>query len=364
MQIDSSRRTGKRLNGSGMSYKFQRLRERIRQAVASGELTGKLPGERELARRFQVNAKTLSKALTDLAAEGLLHRSIGRGTFVRNSMGEMPEPRGPWLLLVDPASDQALVNHLKSINPQVEICNDVSSIRPSGLIHFRAVVDLAATTPETFVRDLLVRGIPMVAVGQELRAYSINGVFLDSMLAASQLTRQLVLGGHRHFLAVEERARITIAESIRRAAARYCDDYCVDACAAAEVAQAAEYGATACICDSVHSARRILETLDRAGIPVPARISVAAIGWTENDYPCTGYYVDPRRQAEAVAEILSHGQPGRPTTLWLTGLLVDRQTTAPMKTISQPMDIPLEILTAPVQQALPLIDRPIRPNRP
>src|SRR6266436_6741410 len=70
---------------SGMSYKFQRLREKLRQAIASGELTGKLPGERTLAKRFHVNAKTLSKALTDLAAEGLLDRSIGRGTYVKGS---------------------------------------------------------------------------------------------------------------------------------------------------------------------------------------------------------------------------------------------------------------------------------------
>src|SRR3954452_5030485 len=65
-----------------LSYKFQRLRERLRQAIASGELSGKLPGERQLSRRFRVDAQTLSKVLTDLAAEGLLERSIGRGTFV------------------------------------------------------------------------------------------------------------------------------------------------------------------------------------------------------------------------------------------------------------------------------------------
>jgi len=364
MQKDHPRRPANRLNGSGMSYKFQRLREKIRQAVASGELHGKLPGERELARRFQVNAKTLSKALTDLAAEGLLHRSIGRGTFVRHSVGETPEPRGAWLLVVDSASDQTLVDHLKAINPQFEICLDVSSIRPSGLSQFCAVVDLAAATPEAFIRNLLIRSIPVVVVGQELRTYSVNGVLLDSMLGASQLTRQLVLGGHRHFLAVEERARITVADAIRRTAACYCEDYCVDACAPTDVAQAAEFGATACICDSVHSATRILETLDRAGIPVPQKMSVAAIGWTGQDYPCTGYYVDPRRQAETVAEILSNGQPGRPTTLWLTGILIDRQTTAPLKTIAAPSNIPLEILTAPVQQALPLIDRPRRPISP
>src|ERR1051325_7279527 len=70
--------------GERLSYKFQRLRERLRDAVRNGELAGKLPGERELARRFKANPKTLSKALTDLAAEGLLERSIGRGTYVRS----------------------------------------------------------------------------------------------------------------------------------------------------------------------------------------------------------------------------------------------------------------------------------------
>src|SRR5712672_2769755 len=85
---------------SGMSYKFQRLREKIRQAIETGELQGKLPGERALAHRFHVNAKTLSKALTDLAAEGVLDRSIGRGTYVK---GQAPATTSlkRWLVLCD-----------------------------------------------------------------------------------------------------------------------------------------------------------------------------------------------------------------------------------------------------------------------
>src|SRR5829696_4862067 len=81
-EIQTSRPRTKK---DGLSYKFQRLRERLRAAVTAGELSGKLPGERALARRLHVNAKTLSKALTDLAAEGLLDRSIGRGTYVKGS---------------------------------------------------------------------------------------------------------------------------------------------------------------------------------------------------------------------------------------------------------------------------------------
>ncbi|MFO0971909.1 MAG: GntR family transcriptional regulator [Phycisphaerae bacterium] len=65
-----------------LSYKFQRLREQIRQTILSGGLPDQLPGERELARRFNANAKTINKALADLAVEGLVRRFIGRGTFV------------------------------------------------------------------------------------------------------------------------------------------------------------------------------------------------------------------------------------------------------------------------------------------
>jgi DNA-binding transcriptional regulator YhcF (GntR family) len=309
-----------------MSYKFQRLRERIRQAVASGELSGKLPGERELARRFHVNAKTLSKALTDLAAEGLLQRSIGRGTFVRSEKEELSAERGSWLVLSDASTDSSLISHLQAINP-LDICGEVAAIRPSFLNQFSAVIDLASATPESLIRDLLVRGIPVITIGQEHRKYSVSGVIFDSMLGAAQLTRQLALAGHRSFLAVEERTRITIAETIRKTLERYCDDFSVDACSASDVGQAAGYGATACICDSVAGANKTLETLSRGGVNVPEQMSIAAVGWTGEDYPCTGYFIDTKQQAAAIADILANGQPGRPTTLWLTGTMIDRGTT-------------------------------------
>jgi hypothetical protein len=69
-------------NGTRLSYKFQRLREQLRAAILNGELHHRLPGERELGRRYHANAKTINKALCDLSSEGLLVRQIGRGTFV------------------------------------------------------------------------------------------------------------------------------------------------------------------------------------------------------------------------------------------------------------------------------------------
>src|SRR5689334_24499361 len=107
---------------SGMSYKFQRLREKIREAVESGELTGKLPGERTLARRFHVNAKTLSKALTDLAAEGLLDRSIGRGTYVKGQTPIAHTRKGRWMIVCEPERTDAVIPRLiTQAHPEAEI---------------------------------------------------------------------------------------------------------------------------------------------------------------------------------------------------------------------------------------------------
>ena len=114
-----------------MSYKFQRLREKLRRGDRSRRVLGKLPGERTLAKRFHVNAKTLSKALTDLAAEGLLDRSIGRGTYVKGSA-----PRADRTGVAHPdrrcrramASSGRLIDLLKIDNPELHVA--MSRARP------------------------------------------------------------------------------------------------------------------------------------------------------------------------------------------------------------------------------------------
>lgn len=314
----------------GMSYKFQRLREKIRQAVASGELSGKLPGERELARRFHVNAKTLSKALTDLAAEGLLQRSIGRGTFVRGAADEEPVAAGPWLLISDRQSDPEVIAQLRAINSEAQVIEDVSALRPSYLNQFAAVIDLAAQTPESFLRDLLVRNVQVVALGREPRTYSTNAVLIDSALGAAHLARQMLLTGHRRFAAIEGRTQTIVADTIRSLAPNYNAEISVDACFPRDIVAAVESGVTACICDNPAAAEECMRLLAQADVAVPGKISIAAIGSTPSkEYPCTGYYVGADQKATAVAEILRAGQNGRPTILWLTGKVVDRATIAP-----------------------------------
>lgn len=324
-----------------LSYKFQRLRERLRAAIAGGELSGKLPGERELARRFHVNAKTLSKALTDLAAEGLLDRSIGRGTFVK---GAASSPRSGvngaerWLILADPeAQDSSLITHLRQINPAIQVVTDLSMLRPSVLNAVKAVIDLSSSTPDSLTRDLLVRNLMVVVVDREPRTYSVNAVLIDRALGASCLARDMMLSGHRRFLVVERRGESTVAEAIRRTAQRFAPGATVDSAFATDVPGAVEQQeATAVVCDSRQRAAEVLELLQQRQVAVPARVSLAAIGASEDAYPCSGYYVHPNQKAETIAQLVRDANLRRPTTLWLTGTYVDRNTIAPPPSLHMP----------------------------
>lgn len=60
--------------------------EQLRQMILSGELRpgDRLPPERQLARRFEVNRVTLRSALARLAASGLVEVRQGRGYTVRD----------------------------------------------------------------------------------------------------------------------------------------------------------------------------------------------------------------------------------------------------------------------------------------
>ena len=327
-----------------MSYKYQRLREKLRQAVSSGELSGKLPGERALAKRFHVNAKTLSKALTDLAAEGVLDRSIGRGTYVKGTAPAVSAP-GRWLVLCDTDSGPdyhavaCLLDQLRKSNPDIQVATSasVTDMRPSFLNAFGAVIDVACNTSEQFLRDLVVRNLPVVAVNREPKTYSTHAVLVDAALGAARIARDLMLAGHRRLAVVEREGSTIVSHTVRQVARRYDADAVVEACSPAEmeqgrgIAASVESGATAIICDSIGTTLRVKAGLERQGVEVPNSMSLTAVGClcgAKEQCPCSGYFVDCVPLAESVVSLLRDNPPIRPTTLWLAGEFLDCGTLA------------------------------------
>jgi hypothetical protein len=322
-----------------LSYKFQRLREKLRHAIASGELSGKLPGERQLAKRFRVNAKTLSKALTDLAAEGLLDRSIGRGTFVKSGGSDRAAAPAPasdrWLIICAPDQvNLTLIKLIRDANPNSQVITDTSNLRPSLLNQFKAAIDFeAAQTPESVLRDLVVRGINVVLVDRESSTYLMNAVEVDRTLGTSCLARDLMLAGHTQFFAVERRGHTAVVDAVRRAAQRYAPDAAVDHGFAADIPAALERGCTAFLCETRQTAVQVREVLEGAAWRSRARSRSPPSARASGHYPCSGYFVTAEQKAEAIVSLLRDGNNKRPTTLWLTGAYVDLGTTAPPQSV-------------------------------
>ncbi len=312
-----------------LSYKFQRLRERLREAIETGVLSGKLPGERVLARQFRVNAKTLSKALTDLAAEGLLERTIGRGTFVRGQADEREKSLGRWLLLCQSnAQHSPLVQALTGFNPDTEVQADLGALRPSFLNGFTAVVDLHGSLPEQTLRDLILRSLNVVLVDSLPKTYSTHSVLVDRQLCAGLVARDLAQEGVNTFLVIDQPSG-TLAESIRRAVERLNPDAKVIPLSLEGVSRFVPEGRTAFVCASMELASQTYQALRKIGITVPAQTAVVGMGIEgggDGYQPCSGYVVSAEQVADTIRQIISDGQSHKPKPLWLVGNYVDHGT--------------------------------------
>ncbi len=70
--------------GDGVT-RWRRVADQIRAAIGDGSVADRLPAEGVLAERFGVNRHTVRRAITALAADGLVRAERGRGTFVTGS---------------------------------------------------------------------------------------------------------------------------------------------------------------------------------------------------------------------------------------------------------------------------------------
>jgi len=62
--------------------KYIHIKNSIRESIKNGSIVDKLPGERVLAKDFNVSYMTIRKAVTELEEEGILHKFTTKGTFV------------------------------------------------------------------------------------------------------------------------------------------------------------------------------------------------------------------------------------------------------------------------------------------
>ena len=361
-----------------LSYKFQRLRERLREAISIGTLSGKLPGERTLAQRFHVNAKTLSKALTDLAAEGLLQRTVGRGTFVRAhleaNITNSPET-GNILILApeESAGDSIARKHplvdafvrrsaelsqrrlqpgsesepaLSSV-PGIVFANDVSNLRPSFLAKFQAFVDIGGTAPEASIRDILLRGIKVILVDRLPRPFVCHSVLFEHVVPTTYLIKRLAAVGHQSIALAFAEVHSDVIDSVQWTIGQILPGVALTILSTEDQnhdelidnLKSGKHACTAVVFSDFVVAGRFVDAAEKSGIDVPGRLSVASIGLgcteppiadTTPDREVTGYAVRPGRVVDAIMELARTPMPVRPLPTWLVSTFCDRGTIGPV----------------------------------
>lgn len=99
---------------------YRQIADQVRRMVAGGQLQAgaSLPSVREMASAHAINPMTVSKAYSQLEAEGVLERLRGKGMVVAAS-ARRPQPLGERLAQLDP-----LLNEVAQRAQELELSGD------------------------------------------------------------------------------------------------------------------------------------------------------------------------------------------------------------------------------------------------
>jgi LacI family transcriptional regulator len=338
-----------------LSYKFQRLREAVRTAILSGELTGKLPGERQLAKRFRANAKTISKALSDLTGEGLLIRQVGRGTFVadcaaaRGTVGKKRRLR--WLTetgcnhehresIFRKAAElaQDAGHQLRAEAVEVDAAGELpeSALPPSALREVDGIVVFASRPAAELLADLNRRHIPLVLWNSVFPQAKANAVHADYARGAYELAEHLIGMGHHGVRLVLPTIIPSVFEDAIRGYETAIRRYGIEPIKPLRAHHDSINGqielqgsSTAFIVADGELAASIVDAARDRGRSVPNDISLAVLdepGATlAEQLDLTSYEVDPDHMTHWAMRLLLEHAPGRrPQEVFVPGRLIDR----------------------------------------
>ena len=157
---------------------YQQIKVLILQSLQAGEWkpSAAIPSEVELAARFRVSQGTVRKAIDELAAENLLVRRQGKGTFVATHAERQIQYR--FLKLIpdngDPSSEGPAQRHIidcKRTRASVEVARALAIRTGDAVLQVRRV--LSFTGNPTILEDLWLPAAPFKGLTAErLRDYN------------------------------------------------------------------------------------------------------------------------------------------------------------------------------------------------
>ena len=156
---------------------YQQIKVLMLQSLQSGEWkpSAAIPSEMDLAARFKVSQGTVRKAIDELAAENLLVRRQGKGTFVATHAEQQVQYR--FLRLFPDSGDlqgegpaQRQIIDCKRVRANADIARALAIRQGEPVLQVRRVLSFASVP--TILEDLWLPGTPFKGLTAErLRAY-------------------------------------------------------------------------------------------------------------------------------------------------------------------------------------------------
>jgi GntR family transcriptional regulator of arabinose operon len=358
--------------------KHQQVYQALQREIQSGRLKrgDRLPSEAELVRTFGASRITVGRAVRDLQIAGLVERRVGSGTYVRGggresrksdalSFGlliperdetEIFEPICQGMMASPLATEHALVwgsdlgPGASKADRAWHLCRQYIERDVSGV--FFAPLELTPDKDDTNKRiaeALDAAGIPIILLDRTVLPYPQRGrhdlVGIDNRRAGFLVTEHLLRQGSRQIAFVADRhaaATVDAREAGYREALYAWNVpidrgriHRLDPAETAEVRSLVhgDRPAEAIVCANDWTAARLMRTLQRLGVIVPADVRV--VGIDDADYagllpvPLTTLR-QPAREvgAAAIAAMLDRvAQPDLPTRdILLHGMLIVRES--------------------------------------
>ncbi|HYE06132.1 MAG TPA: GntR family transcriptional regulator [Planctomycetota bacterium] len=88
---------------------YLQAKKQLKELILSGKMTGRMPPERDLTKRFRLSYMTVRRAVTELVDEGLLYRELGKGTFVSRA-GQVVKRTGNLGFIMGPDIRHGIAN--------------------------------------------------------------------------------------------------------------------------------------------------------------------------------------------------------------------------------------------------------------
>lgn len=203
---------------------YRQIRERLLAGLQAGEWRPgeAIPSETELAGRFGVSQGTVRKAIDELAAENLLVRRQGRGTFVASHQ----EPRAQFRFLRlrpdegDPVSPTSRFLECRRLRAPLDVARALELRAGETVVMIRRILEFVArpiVLDEIWLPGPLFRGLS----AERLNSYSgplyglLETEFGTRMIRASERLRAVPAAAEQaQWLAIEPGEPLLLVERV------------------------------------------------------------------------------------------------------------------------------------------------------